>query len=301
MVYRRFDSIGEPAYFIGSARNKHWPSHLSSEEQPQIHFSRNARAAMSNTQIPATPVGESLHEQLRAKIRADGFETGDQFLTEREVARQFKVSRATANKALSRLVAEGWLEFRKGAGTFVRDGVLDYDLRQLVSFTEKARSAGKKPSTKVLSFEELAASAVAKSVRAALEVSNEEKLFRFERRRLADNVPVIFEKRWVVARHCPKLSRANVRGSLYSYWMDKCGLEVVGAEESIRAVNLNSMQSELLDVLSQTAALRVLSTGYISNNEPLWFEETLYRTDAYEFRNRLGGLKSSGPAVGGFT
>ena len=53
----------------------------------------------------------------------------DQFLTEREVAEKFQVSRATANKSLASLVSEGFLEFRKGVGTFVRRDVIDYDVR----------------------------------------------------------------------------------------------------------------------------------------------------------------------------
>jgi len=45
----------------------------------------------------------------------------------------------------------------------------------------------------------------------------------------------------------------------------------------------------------------VLSTGFMTGNQPLWWEETLYRTDMYEFRNQLGGLRSARPAVGQFS
>ena len=61
-------------------------------------------------------------------------------------------------------------EFKKGVGTFVRGGVLDYDLRSLVSFTGKAASAGKRPATRVLAFEQVAASRVAAPIAAALKV-----------------------------------------------------------------------------------------------------------------------------------
>jgi DNA-binding GntR family transcriptional regulator len=47
---------------------------------------------------------------------------GERLLTERQICERFGVSRATANKALSNLVSEGVLEFRKGVGTFVREG-----------------------------------------------------------------------------------------------------------------------------------------------------------------------------------
>jgi DNA-binding transcriptional MocR family regulator len=82
---------------------------------------------------------------------------GDQFFTEREVAEKFQVSRATANMSLASLVSAGLLEFRKGFGTFVRRDVIDYDVRSLVSFTEKARTAGKKPGTELITFGKLTA------------------------------------------------------------------------------------------------------------------------------------------------
>lgn len=66
----------------------------------------------------------SFHQQLIAKLRkllrSRQFVPGTQFLTEREIAERFETSRPTANKALSSLVSEGLLEFRQGAGTFVR-------------------------------------------------------------------------------------------------------------------------------------------------------------------------------------
>ena len=96
------------------------------------------------------PIYQQLNQLLRDLIREGEFKPGEQFLTERQICDRFDVSRATANKALSNLVAEGVLEFRKGVGTFLRGGILDYDLRALVSFTEKALSAGKTPSTKII-------------------------------------------------------------------------------------------------------------------------------------------------------
>ena len=65
------------------------------------------------------------------------------------------MSRPTANKVLAGLVSEGALEFRKGVGTFVRGALLDYDMQSLVSFTSKAKEAGKRPSTNVLAFEKV--------------------------------------------------------------------------------------------------------------------------------------------------
>src|SRR5215471_16128144 len=98
------------------------------------------------------PMYQQLNNHLRTLIKSGEYAHGTQFLTERQICDRYGVSRATANKALSNLVSAGLLEFRKGVGTFVRGRSLDYNLRSLVSFTEKAVAAGKSPSTEVLEF-----------------------------------------------------------------------------------------------------------------------------------------------------
>ena len=52
-----------------------------------------------------SPVYQQLNQRLRTALATE-YRSGDQFLTEREVAEKFQVSRATANKSLASLV---WL------------------------------------------------------------------------------------------------------------------------------------------------------------------------------------------------
>ena len=222
-----------------------------------------------------------LNSELRRLVRDRELDAGDRFLTEREVSRRFSVSRATANKSLSSLVAEGVLEFKKGVGTFVRGGGLDYDLRRLVSFTDQAYAAGKAPSTRVL------ARALVPAPTAALGPGP---AVFMERLRFADRAPVILERRWVSSALCPGLEREDLAGSLYALWTNRFRLSLKGADQSVRAVALGAAEARLLDDRLRAAALRVVCTGYVEGGRALWFERTLYRGDAYEFQSRLGGV-----------
>jgi GntR family transcriptional regulator len=246
------------------------------------------------------PIYQQLNQLLRSLIQSEEFPVGGQFLTERQVSERFQVSRITANKALSTLVAEGLLTFRKGVGTFVSAQSMDYNLRALVSFTEEALAAGKKPETRVLVFERIAAHTVSDDVAKALRVSGNDSLWYMERLRLADDLPVIFEHRHIVASHCPQLKKTDVQGSLYGIWKDLYNLDVEGAEQSIRAVNLSRAEAKVLSTRQNTAGLLITSLGFLTGHSPLWFERTLYRGDAYEFHNRLVGNQGSGEPVGRF-
>lgn len=250
-----------------------------------------------DTSLVRSPVYQQLNQRLRAALAAE-YRSGDQFLTEREIAEKFQVSRATANKSLASLVSEGILEFRKGLGTFVRRDLIDYDVRSLVSFTEKARAAGKKPSTDLITFGQLTAGDVDQSLHRALCIEPSDELWEMERIRLADGVPVILEHRYVVRRHCPKLTKAQAEGSLYRVWTETHGLKIGGANEVIRAVLLTTSEARHLQATAKSPALEVVSIGYLEDDTPLWWERTLYRGDQYEFHSRLGPIQSSTPARG---
>lgn len=244
------------------------------------------------------PIYQQLNQALRTLIFNGEIKPGSKFLTEREICKLFDVSRTTANKALSNLVSEGILEFKKGVGTFLRDGLLDYDLRALVSFTEKAIAAKKEPSTRVIQFKKLRLNEIDDDICDKLRVTENDELYYMERIRMADNVPVILERRYVVAEYCPDMKKEDVSKSLYSLWTDKYKLDISVADQIIRVINLSDKEAELFEVKKGVASFVVISTGYLINNIPLWWERTLYRGDLYEFHNQLDKIKKVRPAAG---
>lgn len=250
------------------------------------------------TALVRDPIYRQLHQALRALAAGREFAPGARFLTERGVAERFGVSRATANKAIAGLVAEGALEFRKGVGTYVAGGGLDYDLRALVSFTDKARSAGREATTRVLAFRRLDAARVPPEARARL--GHEAGAFAVERLRLADGEPMILERRWVSTAACPNLRARDVAGSLYAAFVERHGLTIAGAEQAIRAVRAGAREARLLRVPRGEPLLLVVAAACLEGGRPLWFERTLYRSDRYEFHARLDGLRGRGSAVGRF-
>jgi len=60
-------------------------------------------------------------EQLRALIANNEFATGARLPAERDLARQFNVSRPSVREALIALEVEGWVEVRTGSGVYVQD------------------------------------------------------------------------------------------------------------------------------------------------------------------------------------
>ncbi len=64
------------------------------------------------------PAHSRIHDHYAGLIRQGLIDTGQQLPTEAEIARTFRVSRATVQFAMSRLAWEGWIERYPGRGTF---------------------------------------------------------------------------------------------------------------------------------------------------------------------------------------
>jgi DNA-binding GntR family transcriptional regulator len=225
---------------------------------------------------------QKLQELLREAIESGEFAEGEQFPTERQVVERYQVSRPTANKVLSGMAAEGLLEFRKGVGTFVRRRPLDYDVRTLVSFTQKALDAGRHPSTQVLDFERVAVTEVAAEIASHLCAKPGETLLALGRLRLADGIPVILERRWLPAALFPGLKRSELRGSIYRLIAEKYRLEITESDQTIRAIGIRGADAKLLRVPAGSPGFLVSAAGY-ARDRAVWWERTIYRGDSYEF------------------
>ena len=81
---------------------------------------------MRRTTLPVTldrtravPLGVQLSGQVRELVLSGTLARGDRLPSSRALAADLGVSRAVAEQAYEQLLAEGWLETRHGAGTFV--------------------------------------------------------------------------------------------------------------------------------------------------------------------------------------
>jgi GntR family transcriptional regulator/MocR family aminotransferase len=91
---------------------------------------------------PGTPLYRWFYSELRAAILEGRIAPGARLPATRDLARDYKLSRATVVTAFDQLRSEGYVEGRVGAGTYVSQ-VLPDDLLQ-VARTSAARAAGPK-------------------------------------------------------------------------------------------------------------------------------------------------------------
>ncbi|MEJ7795524.1 MAG: PLP-dependent aminotransferase family protein [Nocardioides sp.] len=78
----------------------------------------SALALQLDRHLPA-PLGVQLSRQIRQLVTSGALRRGDRLPSSRALAADLGVSRSIPEQAYEQLVAEGWLEGRHGAGTFV--------------------------------------------------------------------------------------------------------------------------------------------------------------------------------------
>lgn len=238
--------------------------------------------------VVSEPVYRQLARVCRDRLMGGGVRPGDRFPSERDLARDFGVSRATANKVLSNLVAEGLLEQRPGIGMFVAENkTLHASLREMESFTGHALALGLEPETRVLAFRRLGRDEVAGEVAEGMGLAEGEEVIYAERLRLADGVPVILEHRWIRAALVPGLRRGDLAGSCYALLEGRYGVRLVGERQKIGARPLEADEAKKLGVGPGAAALVVEGPGLAEDDRAVWYQVLLYRGDRYHLENSV--------------
>jgi len=86
---------------------------------------RSGMSAGGATDLPHMPVNRQIYQLIREAILAQTLPAGLQLPSSRELATELSLSRNTVTYAYEQLLAEGYLESRAGAGTFVADTAPD--------------------------------------------------------------------------------------------------------------------------------------------------------------------------------
>jgi len=231
-----------------------------------------------------TPLYKQIAEYIRQRIEQGDWVVGQKIPTENELGRQFKVSRITVVKALSRLVDEGFLVREQGKGTFVSVPPLMTQPSQLLSFTEMMRAQGKKPGSVVLekSIKEPSRMDIER-----LRLKENEKVWRFKRLMLADSMPIGIQTSYLPVSRFPDLLLKVVDNvSLYRILQEEYGVIIDTAYETYKAVQLDEEEKSLLRVEMGQAGFSVERLSFCGD-EPIEFVRSIMRNDQVSYTVKL--------------
>lgn len=205
---------------------------------------------------------------------------GAELPSERTLARRFGVARMTVRRALEHLERAGRIRRDHGRGTFVGPSRFTHD-ETLASFSRQMRSRGLRPSSTVLAEEVVPADV---TVASDLGIAPDDKVFRLERLRRADGVPLAWEEVYLPAILAPGIEEEDLEsGSLWDALEERYGISPRSAHQTIRAVTLDQTTASLLTVDEGDPAFEMSRVSF-TDEVAVERLRSLFRSDLYEVR-----------------
>ncbi|TFW15739.1 GntR family transcriptional regulator [Massilia arenosa] len=222
------------------------------------------------------PLYQQLQRALREAIDRRLFGPDEALPAERVLAQELAISRITVRKAIDGLVEEGLLVRRPGSGNFINNRV-EKNFAKLTSFSEDMRARGRHPRSNWLKRSE---GTVTPEEALRLRLSPGAPVYRFNRIRFADEIPMCLEYATIVAACLPSLEA--VGNSMYEA-LEATGHRPVRALQRLSALVLNAEQAQLLQAKPGDAGLCVERLGFLKDGRAVEFCRSYFRGDLYDF------------------
>lgn len=230
------------------------------------------------------PIYSQLEQVVKELMKKKQLNPGDLIPSEREFAEKYQVSRMTVRQAINNLTSDGYLQRKRGKGTFVALKKFEQSLDYLTSFSEDMRSRGMEPGTKVLEFNKIEAN---EKIAQRLGIEEGSPIYEIKRLRLADHLPIAYQILYTSVDLIPGLTKEIAEQSIYQYVESEIGLRILSAQQDVEATVSKKPEAEALLIKVGDPVLYISRVGLAENEMPLEFTQSFYRADRYKFKVKI--------------
>lgn len=241
---------------------------------------------MDRTDDPTLPRYLAIARDIEADIRTGRLADGARLPSERDMARDRRISRTTARLALQQLAKRGLLEAQVGRGTFVRSGAIQQVLTTLTGFSEEMGRQGRESASIVI---EAATRTADPETAAALGLPQGAVVHRLSRVRLVDGAPLAIEISEIDALMTPGFFDGAdfTRHSTYARLRDCFGIAPTTAEQTLEAAAAEGETAHRLKLPEGAPILRLTRLTRDAEGRAFEFVRSLYRGDAFNMKVHL--------------
>jgi GntR family transcriptional regulator len=231
-----------------------------------------------------------LYLQVKKRITeslAEGlWNPGQSIPSEVELAQSFSVSQGTVRKAIDELAAENILIRRQGKGTFVASHDEEGSQLRFLRLTSTQNNKENLDNHLVSFTKEKATNKIAKSlgVNIGTTVVSIKSVLTFNQK------PLILDFIKVPASSFRKLTSEMIvekKGAMYRMYETEFGIQMLRAQEKIRAVAADADTSELLGVKKNTPVLSVERISFTYSDKPIEWRLGLCLTENHHYASEL--------------
>jgi GntR family transcriptional regulator len=184
------------------------------------------------------------------------------------------ISKMTLRQAYGVLERKGYIEARRGVGTFVLGVRNEMKIPEMLSFSEEVKARGGKPSSKVLS---VVVSPASHDSQEFFRLADGEPVYKMKRLRFSDELPLAIEVVQLPKKLFPGIDKFQWgKESLYQVMEDSYGVKLSRCFSEIWATSANREQAELLNLNIASPLLVINRKSYSTEDVPVEFAISYY-------------------------
>ncbi|HLL20308.1 MAG TPA: GntR family transcriptional regulator [Rubrivivax sp.] len=243
---------------------------------------------MSDATSPAvfSPLYQQIKSLLVSSLEQGVWLPGQAIPSEMELAARFRVSQGTVRKAIDELAAEKLLTRRQGKGTFVATHA---EQETQYRFLRLQPDDGSAPALERELLECRRMRAPAEVTRLLLLKSGEAAV-QVRRLLISAGRPVVLEDLWLPGTLFKGLTAERLqawKGPLYRLFEAAFSVQMIRADEKLRAVGATAEEAALLGLVPGTPLLSVERLSFTYGDRPVELRRGLYDTAVHHYRNQL--------------
>jgi len=236
-------------------------------------------------QHQALPLYQLVESYLRDLINAGKLVPGDLIPSEPQLARMLEVSQGTVKKAIDNLVWERLLFRHQGKGTYVSSVDFNNSLFRFFSYGG-AHGSG------VRIHKETTQRVVKEGTRRTcrrLQIPENSKVLFIERIGYSDETPTMVEHSWWPADIVPglELEETHIPDLFYAVVVEKYGVPVVRAEETLTAEAADAATAEQLEIEVGAPVVVLNRVTYTTRNRIIEVRVTKGRADKFSYKTEI--------------
>ena len=231
--------------------------------------------------ISAAPLYMQIRDALADRIQSGELTPDAKVPSERDLSREYNVSRMTVRQAITDLVNIGLLTRRRGDGTYVTQPKVTQTLNRLVGFTEMMERRRVLPGARLLESVLIPAD---KSLARHLQVNVGDTICRIVRVRTGDGQPMALEHSFFPAKRCPNLERFDLeQRSIYRILREEYGLVLTRGTQILEPTVANDFEATVLQVPRGSPLMLLERVARTDDGVPVEYAKDLYRGDRSRF------------------
>ena len=220
--------------------------------------------------------------EIMEMIRTGELQPGARIPSENDIIKNFQVSNTTARKVLHEIEQAGWVTKIKGKGTFVKNsGIINRSATKILSFTKNMRQAGLVPKTILLDMQIIKGGK--QTTVTGRTYSIKKPVCKISRLRMADEMVMMIEERYISMEFCPGIEKENLENSLYDIYRDLYNLQITQIDQSLQAIIIPDELSTHFKTDQAIPGFRVQGVTFCGRELVLEIEDSIYRGDRYQF------------------